>query len=101
MRSFLYEFEWDPTKAHTNFGKHGVNFERAAEVFHDPLALTIRDDEHSAHEVRWITVGRDARGQYVLVVHTFGQTNENTARIRIISARRPVRSEIRQYEEQS
>src|SRR6187399_2381462 len=59
MAAFLFEFEWDPAKARTNFRKHGVNFERAAEVFLDPLALTIPDDEHSATEVRLITIGKD------------------------------------------
>jgi len=47
MAVFLYEFEWDPVKAHANFVKHGVDFERAAEVFRDPLALTIPDEDHS------------------------------------------------------
>ncbi len=58
MAAFLYEFEWDPAKASANFTKHGVDFERAAEVFHDPLALSIPDDVHSATEARWITMGR-------------------------------------------
>jgi uncharacterized DUF497 family protein len=39
MAAFLYELEWDPVKAHTNFNKHGMDFERAATVFLDPLAL--------------------------------------------------------------
>jgi uncharacterized DUF497 family protein len=100
MASFLFEFEWDPAKARTNFTKHGMDFERAAEVFRDPLALTIPDDEHSITEVRWITMGKDTRGQSILVVHTFEQTDGETARIRLISARRPTRSEVLEYEEQ-
>jgi hypothetical protein len=44
MAPFLFEVEWDPAKARTNFGKHGLDFERAAEVFRDPLALTTPDD---------------------------------------------------------
>ena len=100
MASFLFEFEWDPAKAGTNFTKHGVDFERAAEVFRDPLALTIPDDEHSITEVRWITMGKDTRGQCILVVHTFEQIDGEAARIRLISARRPTRSEVRDYEEQ-
>ena len=99
MAAFLFEFEWDPAKAGTNFSKHGVDFERAAEVFRDPLALTIPDDEHSIAEVRWITMGKDTRGQSILVVHTFEQIDDETARIRIISARRPTRTEVRDYEE--
>ena len=95
----LFEFEWDPTKARNNFRKHGVNFERAAEVFRDPLALTIPDDEHSMTEARWITMGKDTRGRYVVVVHTFVPLRDETARIRIISARRPTKTEARAYEE--
>ena len=60
MAAFLYEFEWDPVKATTNFAKHGWDFERAATVFLDSLAVTIPDDEHSETEVRWITLGKDA-----------------------------------------
>ena len=41
MAAFLYEFEWDLVKAQTNFTKHGLDFERAATVFLDPLALTL------------------------------------------------------------
>jgi len=51
VAAFLYEFEWDPVKAKENFSKHGVDFERAAQVFRDPLALTIPDEEHSENEV--------------------------------------------------
>jgi hypothetical protein len=98
MSGFLYEFEWDPVKAKANFDKHGVDFERAAQVFRDPLALTIPDDEHSEAETRWITLGRDTIGQYVLVVHTFEEVTAELGRFRLISARRPTRTEIQTYE---
>jgi uncharacterized protein len=100
MPEFVYDFEWDPAKAQTNAERHGLDFERAAEVFRDPLALTVSDEEHSITEARWITLGRDMRDQYVIVIHTFEELDATTARIRIISARRPTKSEIRQYEEQ-
>ena len=100
MASFDFEFEWDALKAQTNIAKHGVNFERATQVFLDPLALTIPDDEHSVEEARWITMGKDALNLYVLVVHTFEQSGESGARIRIISARSPTKLEVRDYEEQ-
>ena len=99
MSSCLYEFKWDRVKARVNFNKHGVDFERAAEVFRDPLALTIPDDEHSGTEVRWITMGKDTHGGYALVVHTFEQVDEQIGCIRIISARRPTKVEARDYEE--
>ena len=73
MAAFQYEFEWDRRKATANFGKHGVRFERATQVFRDPFALTIPDEQHSGTELRWITLGRDVSGRYVLVVHTFEQ----------------------------
>jgi uncharacterized protein len=100
MGASAYEFEWDPTKEKANFNKHGVHFEQAAQVFRDPLALTIRDEEHSESDTHWITLGTDASGRYVLVVHTFVQVNEELRRIRLISARRPTRAEIHSYEEE-
>ena len=99
MRAYVCEFEWDPIKEKSNFNKHGVQFEQAAEVFRDPLALTIRDEEHSGTETRWITLGTDASGRHVLVVHTFVQVDEEVVRIRLISARPPTRAELRSYEE--
>ncbi len=71
MADFLYEFQWDAVKARANVSKHGLDFERAATIFRDPLAVTIPDKEHSESEARWITLGRDASGQYAAVIHTF------------------------------
>lgn len=101
MAAFRYEFDWDPVKAQVNFSKHGVDFERAATVFGDPLAVTIPDEEHTTTETRWITLGKDAQGHYVLVVHTFEWLTEDRGRVRLISARMPSKAEIRDYEEQS
>jgi uncharacterized protein len=95
MAASLYEFEWDPVKAQANVNKHGLDFEGAATVFLDPLAVTIPDDQHSETEVRWITLGKDAGGLYVLVIHTFEWLNDNRGRVRLTSARRPTRAEIR------
>jgi uncharacterized DUF497 family protein len=71
MAEFFYEFDWDPVKAQADFSKRGVDFERAATVFLDPLAVTIPDEEHGETEHGWITPGKDAFGRDVLVVHTF------------------------------
>jgi hypothetical protein len=101
MAAFVYEFDWDPVKAQVNFSKHGVDFERAATVFQDPLAVTIPDEEHSINEARWITLGKDAQERYVLVVHTFEWSTEDRGRVRLISARMPTKAEIRDYEEQT
>ena len=93
-----YNFEWDPYKAKYNLRKHNVSFERAAEVFLDPLSISIYDKEHSLEEDRWITIGK-VRGNVVLVViHTFHQENTDNFRIRLISARKATKKEIKQYE---
>ena len=99
MAAFLYEFEWDPVKAQANFHKHALDFDRAATVFLDPLAITIPDEEHSETEARWITLGKDVTDAYVLVIHTFVQQARDRGRIRLISARKPTKAEIRNYEE--
>ncbi len=85
MAAYLFEFEWDPSKARTNLGKHGVDFERAAKVFRDPLAISIPDLQYSIVEARWITIGTDARSQSILDVHSFEETSSETARMRIIN----------------
>ena len=85
---------WDPVKARRNRAKHGVDFEEAATVFLDPLLLVMPDLEHSQEEERWIALGRSANQLLLVVVHT---DDERT--IRIISARKAVPRERRQYEE--
>ena len=93
------DFDWDPTKAATNRAKHGVAFEEAMLVFDDPLALSLRDDDHSLDEERWITLGATAADRLVVVVHTFRESSDGEILVRIISARRPTRRETRQYVE--
>ncbi|MDO9566990.1 MAG: BrnT family toxin, partial [Candidatus Desulfaltia sp.] len=66
-----YYFEWDPAKGNMNIQKHKVSFQRAAEVFKDPSAISIFDIEHSHNEDRWITMGRDFSGRILVVSHTF------------------------------
>jgi uncharacterized DUF497 family protein len=36
-----YNFKWDPVKAKKNLRKHQVSFERATQVFLDPIAISI------------------------------------------------------------
>ena len=70
MAATFYDFDWDAKKARTNLVKHGVSFRLASSVLRDPLALTIFDAEHSTYEDRWVTVGRAANGQTLVVVHS-------------------------------
>jgi uncharacterized DUF497 family protein len=84
-------FEWDPNKAANNRRKHRVDFADAVGVFEDPRALT-RDDPHP-DELRHITMGLDFLGRVVVVCWTGRRTE-----IRIISARKAMPAERRQYE---
>ena len=98
MSSTIFDFDWDPKKARFNLEKHGVSFRLAASVFRDPLALTIFDDEHSEREERWVTLGRAESQQTLLVVHTWRWIEPAGIKVRIISARKANRDEIRDYE---
>ena len=93
-----YNFEWDPVKAHVNLRKHGIGFERAADLFLDPLAISIFDEEHSEGEERWVTIGRDKHGKILVIVHTFAEVSADESAVRIISARKASKREVRQYE---
>lgn len=97
----IYNFEWNIKKAHSNQNNHGVSFEEGATVFTDPLTITIFDPDHSGSEDRWITMGVSEKGRLLIVVHTFQEDNEGTHTIRIISARKASKHEIKQYGELS
>lgn len=94
-----YNFQWDFNKERINQNKHGVTFREATQVFQDPMALTLFDQEHSIDEDRWITLGVTLSGQYLVVVHTFDENVNSDVSIRMISARKATRYEIQQYEE--
>ena len=84
-------FEWDKSKARQNETKHGVSFADTFGVFEDPNALTL--DQVVSGEERHVTIGMDAFGLVLVVVYTWRGDN-----IRIISARKAMRSEAKQYE---
>jgi uncharacterized DUF497 family protein len=94
----VYDFDWDPAKAASNFRKHGVTFEQAATVLLDALALTIYDHAHSEHEDRWFTLGIDASDRLLAVAHTYESAGPSNIRVRIISARKATRREQRSHE---
>ena len=96
--AFQYQFEWDPTKARQNARKHRITFERGATVFLDPNALSLFDDQHSEEEERWITLGLDETGVLLVLSHTYHEETENSARVRLISARKATKNEKKQYQ---
>lgn len=64
------DFEWNQNKASKNQKKHGISFSEAATVFGDPLELTISDPDHSHEEFRFLSIGRSALGNLLLVSYT-------------------------------
>jgi uncharacterized protein len=99
MSNIRYEYSWDRNKATNNRAKHGVTFEDALTVFSDPFAVSIFDEEHSDDEERWLTIGRAKQSNLLVVVHTYLELKDNEVNIRIISARRPTKTEIKTYQE--
>jgi uncharacterized DUF497 family protein len=88
-----YSFEWDPEKAAANEAKHGITFAEARSVFLDPLVQRDPDDDHSFYEPRFTAIGMSQLGRLLIVTYT-----EPGDRIRIISARKPTRREVANYE---
>ena len=88
-------FTWDPEKAKSNEGKHGVSFEEAQSAFSDENGLLLDDPEHSEREPRSLLMGVSSSMRILVVSHTL--PDDDT--IRIISAREATRSEKRQYGE--
>lgn len=85
------EFESDPNKAKSNLQKHGIDFEDAAKVFHDPMRIEDVDDRFPYGEDRYIAIG-DVQGCILYVAFTYHED-----RIRLISARKATRREQERY----
>ena len=92
------KFEWDPRKEEVNIQKHGITFEQASYVFSDPYALNKYDKEHSDDEDRWLLLGKSINGIVLVVIHTFKEQDDEEI-VRIISARKATKNEIKQYQE--
>ncbi len=93
------DFDWDPAKAQSNQHKHGVSFRLATTVLHDPMAITIYDEEHSNEEDRWVTLGQADSGQLIVVIHTWRWVEPAEVKVRIISARPADLRETRNYQD--
>jgi uncharacterized protein len=94
-----FQFEWGEDKAETNFRKHGVRFELACTVFHDPRLITVADLDHSETEERWFSVGCASNGVILVVVYLWSDADPNATKIRLISTRKATQAERRHYQE--
>jgi len=89
-------FEWSEDKARANLRKHRVSFDEAQTVFLDDLSITVPDAAHSQSEARFRIVGLSNMKKLLVVSFT-----ERGEKIRLISAWKAKRSEIKDYEEKA
>ena len=92
----MIEFEWDERKNESNRKKHGIWFEQAQQVFDDPNGLVFYDEGHSNEEDRFLLLGMSGSARVLVIVFCERKKNEI---IRIISARKATKKEIKRYEE--
>lgn len=86
----MVDIEFDPAKAKVNLTKHRVSFAHTEQALRDPFAVTIEDPDAEG-EARYVTLGMDALGRLLVVVH-----KTRGSRIRLISARKCSSSEAEQ-----
>ena len=84
--------EFDPKKDAANIKKHGVSLSEGDGVLNDPLALTVEDDAAEG-EQRFVSIGMNAFGSLMVVVHTPRGHGSRT-----ISVRKADPKERRNYE---
>ncbi len=96
MYNYPVNFTWDPSKARANLKKHGVSIEEAVTVFYDPLAKVAHDPEHSDDEDRFLLVGYSQKNRLLIVIHVY---RERANTVRIVSARRATKREVRDFSE--
>lgn len=92
----MLRFVWDERKNRGNRSKHGVWFEEAQSVFEDPHVRLFHDPEHSEDEERFLLLGVSSAARILVVVHSYDESEDF---VRIISARKATRKEVRFYEE--
>ena len=92
MYGINMKYEWDIDKAQSNLKKHRISFADAVSVFEDSDAITIEDTEQG--EERFVTIGMDCLGRILVVVYTW----RSELSIRIISARKANKTEIKNYQ---
>ena len=83
---------FDPKKDAANLKKHGVSLSEGDGVLNDPLAISVEDDSAQG-EQRFVTIGTNAFGSLMVVVHT--HRGDST---RIIPVRKADPKERRAYE---
>jgi uncharacterized DUF497 family protein len=76
-------FEWDEAKDLSNRRKHGVSFEEASLVFHDPLYVSVQDRVEGG-ELRWQTLGFVEDLLLLTVAHTVREESDDGKLVDVI-----------------
>lgn len=82
------EFEYDPEKSTANLAKHGIDFDQVQKVWDGKVVVA---PARNILEERWLAVGQLDHKFWTVVL-----TMRNN-KIRIISARRSRKNEIKNY----
>jgi uncharacterized DUF497 family protein len=99
-------YEWDHRKNRENQSKHeGISFELATLVFEDENCLIEKDRVDESGEQRWHALGavslEPASVLILLVAHVLREEDRDGEEIiRIISARRAGKNDVRRYQKQ-
>lgn len=95
MESF--KFEWDENKNRINLKKHHISFYKAKSVFYDEDAILFDDPDHSTiNENRFLIIGFSEKARCLIVSHCLRKSGKI---IRLISARKATRYEMKLYAE--
>lgn len=94
-------FIWDPKKNSLNQEKHHISFDEAKTCFYDEAALLIYDPDHSVEEDRFILLGLSSESKLLIVCHCYREQSDGTDVIRIFSARKANRHEVKQYNQRN
>ncbi len=85
-------FEWDETKNASNLVKHGISFNDVTEMWSDLNLAQLKSRDTEIDEQRFLCIGKIDQTIWSSII-TYRQQ-----RIRIISARRASKLEIKIYE---
>lgn len=87
------QFEWDDSKNADNIRKHGIDFADAVDIFNHPMVEAV-DDRYHYGEERWVAIG-----WIKMLVGVVVYTEREGDIVRIISARKATKVEVRGYEQ--
>lgn len=89
----------DDKKNKTNINNHGIAFSEAAQIFEDPLHISILDKRFDYYEERWVSIGISRNGTAIVVGHLYQVTETGEEITKIITAKKATKREREQYEE--